>query len=173
MQPRDYLFIRHPAQKVDRVGDAKLFAQLVSYLEMSEYAPDETLFAQGDTPDCLYLIYTGRVSVLYRSEDGEELRRWIDDCPNSLYSALTFQGGAAWRQVLLADLGRDRGAPLKRRAVAAMAWRGAPPERPRTGACSAAGAPSGPIPGRSLPASERLRPQWPGRSCPAPRRSRS
>jgi len=36
------------------------------------------------------------------------LRRWIDDCPNSLYSALTFQGGAAWRQVLLADLGRSR-----------------------------------------------------------------
>ena len=27
----------------------------------------------------------------------------------SLYSALTFQGGAAWRQVLLADLGRSRG----------------------------------------------------------------
>ena len=41
---------------------------------MNEYAPDETLFAQGDTADCLYLIYTGRVSVLYRSEDGEELR---------------------------------------------------------------------------------------------------
>jgi pyruvate dehydrogenase E1 component len=34
---------------------------------------------------------------------------WIDDCPNSLYSALTFQGGAAWRQALLTDLGRARG----------------------------------------------------------------
>jgi len=38
---------------------------------------------------------------------GEALRLWIDDCPNSLYSALTFQGGAAWRQALLTDLGRD------------------------------------------------------------------
>ena len=34
--------------------------------------------------------------------------RWIDDCPNSLYSALTFQGGASWRQALLADLGRSK-----------------------------------------------------------------
>jgi pyruvate dehydrogenase E1 component len=40
---------------------------------------------------------------------GEELRRWIDDCPNSLYAALTFQGGEAWRTALLADLGRSKG----------------------------------------------------------------
>jgi pyruvate dehydrogenase E1 component len=38
---------------------------------------------------------------------GEALRSWIDDCPNSLYAALTFQGGAAWRTALLADLGRS------------------------------------------------------------------
>jgi pyruvate dehydrogenase E1 component len=35
---------------------------------------------------------------------GEHLRRWIDDCPNMLYSALVFQGGAAWRRQLEADL---------------------------------------------------------------------
>jgi pyruvate dehydrogenase E1 component len=39
---------------------------------------------------------------------GEELRQWIDDCPNSLYAALTFQGGEAWRTALLADLGRSK-----------------------------------------------------------------
>jgi pyruvate dehydrogenase E1 component len=39
---------------------------------------------------------------------GEKLREWIDDCPNQLYSALTFQGGAAWRKRLLDDLG-DQG----------------------------------------------------------------
>jgi pyruvate dehydrogenase E1 component len=38
---------------------------------------------------------------------GEGLRRWIDDCPNSLYASLTFQGGEAWRTALLADLGRS------------------------------------------------------------------
>jgi pyruvate dehydrogenase E1 component len=42
------------------------------------------------------------------ARNGDALRRWIDDCPNSLYSALTFQGGAAWRQAVLADLGRSR-----------------------------------------------------------------
>ncbi len=35
---------------------------------------------------------------------GEHLRRWINDCPNQLYSALVFQGGAAWRAQLEEDL---------------------------------------------------------------------
>src|SRR5262245_38014873 len=38
---------------------------------------------------------------------GEHLRRWIDECPNMLYSALVFQGGAAWRRQLEADLAGD------------------------------------------------------------------
>ncbi|WP_374788683.1 transketolase [Brucella oryzae] len=39
---------------------------------------------------------------------GEKLREWIDTCPNQAYSALTFQGGAAWRKRLMDDLG-DQG----------------------------------------------------------------
>lgn len=39
---------------------------------------------------------------------GDALRHWIDTCPNALYSALTFQGGAAWRRRLLDDIG-DQG----------------------------------------------------------------
>ena len=39
---------------------------------------------------------------------GERLRDWIEACPNQLYSALTFQGGVAWRQRLLDELG-DQG----------------------------------------------------------------
>lgn len=39
---------------------------------------------------------------------GQNLRRWIDNCPNQLYSALTFQGGAAWRKRLTDELG-DQG----------------------------------------------------------------
>jgi pyruvate dehydrogenase E1 component len=53
--------------------------------------------------------YGHRLQAAFAREDGEALRHWIDDCPNSLYSALTFQGGAAWRQALLTDLGRLRG----------------------------------------------------------------
>jgi len=36
---------------------------------------------------------------------GEKLKAWIDSCPNQLYSALTFQGGAAWRKRLLDEMG--------------------------------------------------------------------
>ncbi|MCW3475186.1 transketolase [Rhodovastum sp. RN2-1] len=53
--------------------------------------------------------YGRQLQAAFMRDGGEDLRRWIDDCPNSLYSALTFQGGAAWRQAVLADLGRCRG----------------------------------------------------------------
>lgn len=51
--------------------------------------------------------YGRKLKEAFARPGGEALRLWIDDCPNSLYSALTFQGGAAWRQALLTDLGRD------------------------------------------------------------------
>ncbi|MBY0335000.1 MAG: transketolase [Acetobacteraceae bacterium] len=55
------------------------------------------------------LKYGRRLQAAFAREGGEALRHWIDDCPNSLYSALTFQGGAAWRNALLSDLGREPG----------------------------------------------------------------
>ncbi|HPF24935.1 MAG TPA: transketolase, partial [Hyphomonas sp.] len=39
---------------------------------------------------------------------GEALKAWIQACPNADYSALTYQGGAAWRKRLMDDLG-DKG----------------------------------------------------------------
>ena len=53
--------------------------------------------------------YGRKLQAAFARDGGQALRSWIDDCPNSLYSALTFQGGAAWRQTLLADLGRSAG----------------------------------------------------------------
>ena len=35
---------------------------------------------------------------------GAALQDWIDNCPNSLYSALTYKGGSAWREHLKRDL---------------------------------------------------------------------
>jgi pyruvate dehydrogenase E1 component len=55
------------------------------------------------------LKYGRKLLAAFAREGGEALRRWIDDCPNSLYAALTFQGGAAWRNALLTDLGREPG----------------------------------------------------------------
>ena len=55
------------------------------------------------------LKYGRKLEAAFAREGGEALRRWIDDCPNSLYSAFTFQGGTAWRNALLTDLGREPG----------------------------------------------------------------
>ena len=59
--------------------------------------------------NCVTIKYGRKLEAAFARDGGEALRRWIDDCPNSLYSALTFQGGAAWRQAVLADLGRSAG----------------------------------------------------------------
>ena len=40
----------------------------------------------------------------FKEPGGDVLRSWIDRCPNQLYSALTYQGGAAWRKRLMDDI---------------------------------------------------------------------
>jgi pyruvate dehydrogenase E1 component len=44
----------------------------------------------------------------FKEPGGDKLRHWIDTCPNQLYSALVFAGGAAWRKRLLDEIG-DQG----------------------------------------------------------------
>ena len=58
------------------------------------------------------LKYGSLMTQAFAEPGGDRLRAWIDSCPNQLYSALTFQGGAAWRRRLLDDLG-DQG-PVSR-----------------------------------------------------------
>jgi pyruvate dehydrogenase E1 component len=58
--------------------------------------------------DVVTLKYGSLLEAAFREEGGERLRAWIDRCPNQLYSALTFQGGAAWRRRLLDEIG-DQG----------------------------------------------------------------
>jgi pyruvate dehydrogenase E1 component len=48
--------------------------------------------------------YGKHLEAAFEGPAGEALRQWIDDCPNQLYSALTFKGGAAWREHLRHDL---------------------------------------------------------------------
>ncbi|MBV9218629.1 MAG: transketolase, partial [Methylobacteriaceae bacterium] len=55
------------------------------------------------------LKYGELLETAFREPGGERLRTWIDECPNQLYSALVFQGGAAWRKTLLDAIG-DQGA---------------------------------------------------------------
>jgi pyruvate dehydrogenase E1 component len=59
--------------------------------------------------DVVVLKYGALQQAAFAEPGGETLRKWIDNCPNQLYSALVFQGGAAWRKRLLDEMG-DQGA---------------------------------------------------------------
>jgi pyruvate dehydrogenase E1 component len=58
--------------------------------------------------DVVTLKYGAVQRAAFEEPGGEALKRWIDTCPNQTYSALLFQGGAAWRKRLLDDIG-DQG----------------------------------------------------------------
>jgi pyruvate dehydrogenase E1 component len=81
-------------QSLDSVVQDRLFGRF------------EGLF--GDMGWNVVRIKHGRAQeAAFARPGGQALRAWIDDCPNSLFSALTFQGGEAWRAALIADLGRN------------------------------------------------------------------
>lgn len=44
----------------------------------------------------------------FKRRGGKALAEWIDNCPNADFAALTYQGGAAWRERLLVDLANDK-----------------------------------------------------------------
>lgn len=55
------------------------------------------------------VVKHGRLQeAAFAEPGGENLRDWINNCPNQLYSALSFKGGAAWRERLLDEMG-DQG----------------------------------------------------------------
>jgi len=58
--------------------------------------------------DVVVLRHGSLQEAAFREPGGDKLRDWIEACPNQLYSALTFQGGAAWRKRLTDEIG-DQG----------------------------------------------------------------
>jgi pyruvate dehydrogenase E1 component len=48
--------------------------------------------------------YGKLLEAAFEATGGDALRDWIDTCPNSLYSALTYKGGPSWREHLKKDL---------------------------------------------------------------------
>ena len=54
------------------------------------------------------IVKYGSLQQAAFKEGGEKLKHWIDTCPNQLYSALVFAGGAAWRKRLNDEIG-DQG----------------------------------------------------------------
>ncbi len=50
------------------------------------------------------LKYGKQLEAAFEEKGGEALRRWIDEAGNADYAALTYLGGAAWRERLLKDV---------------------------------------------------------------------
>ena len=57
--------------------------------------------------DVVVLKHGRLMEAAFAEPGGARLRDWIDACPNQVYSALAFQGGAAWRRRLLEEAGND------------------------------------------------------------------
>lgn len=51
------------------------------------------------------LKYGKRQLAAFAKPGGQALQEWIEHCPNADFAALTYQGGAAWRARLMADIG--------------------------------------------------------------------
>ncbi|HVV79244.1 MAG TPA: transketolase [Pseudolabrys sp.] len=58
--------------------------------------------------DVVIVKYGALQQAAFKEPGGDKLRQWIDNCPNPLYSALVFAGGAAWRKRLNDEIG-DQG----------------------------------------------------------------
>lgn len=58
--------------------------------------------------DVVRIKYGVLQQTAFLEPGGDKLRDWIDNCPNQLYSALTYMGGAVWRARLMDALG-DQG----------------------------------------------------------------
>ena len=80
--------------------------------------------------DVVVLKYGSLQQAAFAEPGGEVLRQWIDRCPNQLYSALVFQGGAAWRKRLRDEIG-DQGAVTRTDRTAQRRRIGAADEQSR------------------------------------------
>ncbi len=88
--------IDYNRQSLDSVVTDRLFGQI-----------DQLFHTMGWR--VVTLKYGKRLQAAFAQPGGDALRQWIDDCPNSLYSALVYKGGAAWRAHLQRDLGDEAG----------------------------------------------------------------
>ena len=91
-------------QSLDSVVSERLFGRIEDIFRTTGF-------------DVVQLKYGSRLQEVYRRPGGEALRKWIDECPNPVYSALTFKGGAAFRVELERDL---KGEPQTRAIIDAL-----------------------------------------------------
>jgi pyruvate dehydrogenase E1 component len=83
--------IDYNRQSLDSVVSDRLFMKMVGLFENLGW-------------HVVLIKYGKLLQRAFAAPGGARLKEWIDDCPNMLYSALVFQGGAAFRRQLLRDL---------------------------------------------------------------------
>ena len=88
--------IDYNRQSLDGVVNDRLFGRVAEMFELVGWR-------------VVTLKYGKLLETAFALPDGEQLRQWIDACPNSLYSALVFKGGAGWREALTRDLNQYPG----------------------------------------------------------------
>ena len=88
--------IDYNRQSLDGVVNDRLFGRIGEMFELVGWR-------------VVTLKYGKLLETAFAQPDGDHLRQWIDDCPNSLYSALVFMGGAGWREALTRDLNQYPG----------------------------------------------------------------
>jgi pyruvate dehydrogenase E1 component len=88
--------IDYNRQSLDAVVSDRLFGRIDALFEMFGWR-------------VVTLKYGRLLQAAFARPDGDQLREWIDACPNSLYSALVYKGGAGWREHLRRDLNRYPG----------------------------------------------------------------
>jgi pyruvate dehydrogenase E1 component len=88
--------IDYNRQSLDAVVSDRLFGRIDALFEMFGWR-------------VVTLKYGRLLQAAFARSDGEQLREWIDACPNSLYSALVYKGGEGWREHLRRDLNRYPG----------------------------------------------------------------
>jgi len=79
-------------QSLDGVVNDALFHRIAGFFQTVDWKVVSLKFGK-------------KLEAAGRGPGGEALLDWIETCPNQLYSALTFKGGAAWRERLKLDLG--------------------------------------------------------------------
>src|SRR6266849_10206437 len=88
--------IDYNRQSLDGVVNDRLFGRIGEMFELVGWR-------------VITLKYGKLLETAFAQPDGDHLRQWIDDCPNSLYSALVYKGGAGWREALIRDLNQVPG----------------------------------------------------------------
>ena len=88
--------IDYNRQSLDGVVNDNLFQKIKSFFETVGW-------------NVVNIKYGKLQQEAFKGAGGSAIQQWIDDCPNDLYSAITFQGGSVWREHLSRDLDGVKG----------------------------------------------------------------